>query len=101
MISRDEAHRNVKEWIENIHTKDVSKIDSIGRWHYGKIELHRDIDKIYDGFKSRVCKNCKHFKPREIDYEETFISSACLELEIPSISEDFGCNKFEPKIKDS
>ena len=88
MISRDKM---IKCYMIN-DKKVIAEMlyDTIARYE-NKIET----------FESRVCKNCKHFKPREIEYGETFISSACLELEIPSISEDFGCNKFEPKIKDS
>ena len=45
-MNREEAHKKVKDWID-----EVSKPGKIGKWHYGKFELHRDIDRLYDNFE--------------------------------------------------
>ena len=53
MNPREEVHHKVKLWIdENVEDKKQA-------WHYGKMELHRDIDRIYDNFESRKCESCK------------------------------------------
>ena len=45
-MNREEAHKKVKDWID-----EESKPGKIGKWHYGKFELHRDIDRLYDNFE--------------------------------------------------
>ena len=51
----------------------------------GKVDANEIIDKIYDDFESRICKNCKHY---ESDWccDNAFV-----------VDEIFGCNRFEPK----
>ena len=44
-MTRDEAHSKVAEWIKEPTDKQVV-------WHYGKIELHRDIDRIFDSLQN-------------------------------------------------
>lgn len=55
------------------------------------IEIH--IDKIYDDFESRTCKNCVH--------EIGCVGYVKCNLRIPRPelyqTRDFGCNKFEAK----
>lgn len=42
-MKRDEAHYHVKVWIDELAKQTA--------WHYGKVELHRDIDRIYDSIE--------------------------------------------------
>ncbi len=53
-MTRDEAHNKVIEWIDDLADKPTA-------WHYGKIELHRDIDRIFDSLESRKCDKCLYF----------------------------------------
>jgi hypothetical protein len=52
-MTRHEVHNKVKIWIDDMSEKPST-------WHYGKMELHRDIDRIYDALNSQDCKQCKH-----------------------------------------
>ena len=54
-MTRKETHKKVEEWI----SEDENESGETGLWHYGKIQLHRDIDKIYDDFDGRICENCR------------------------------------------
>ena len=44
-MTRDEAHSKVKEWMRE-------ETDKGQFWHYGRIELHRDIDRIFDSLQN-------------------------------------------------
>ena len=50
------------------------------------------VDKIYDYFKTRTCKNCKYFtsSPNTNKYD-------CCEKGISDASISFCCNKWEAK----
>lgn len=58
-----------------------------------EIRVRHLIDKIYDDFQSRTCKNCKEQSKDEgcpIYYE-------AYNLHFAEDSKDFGCLKFERK----
>lgn len=51
------------ETIHNLVKDEVAsagktKMDINGKWHYGKIELHRFIDKIAE---LQSCEKCQHY----------------------------------------
>jgi len=46
MMTREEAHKMVPVWIDE-------KTDKRNAWHYGQHELHRDIDRIFDGVEKK------------------------------------------------
>ncbi len=49
MITKKEAHNKVKEWIaknDSLKTQERN-INKMGKWHFGKIELHQVIDEIF------------------------------------------------------
>ena len=93
-MTREECHNLVKLWIEE---------GNIDYWkHYGKVELHRDIDRIYDDFENRTCNNCVHYKPAleyDCTVEGTCELDVCMDYENLSnmVSSSFGCNEWESK----
>jgi len=44
-MTREELHEKVKIWIDE-------KEDISNKWHYGKLELHRDIDRTLSYVRS-------------------------------------------------
>jgi len=54
------------------------------------------IDKIYDDLESRVCKNCSKYK----DGECRIFQGAKFKCTLDILNnKNFGCNKFERRIK--
>jgi len=86
-MTREDAHRNIPEWISRKETKEIVNPP----WHYGRTELHRDIDIVYDDFESRVCKSCKY------DYCGCSVQDSLLHFTPSADLDTFGCNKFKPK----
>jgi len=61
------------------------------------------IDKIYDEFESRICKNCKYYSSNELlrgICKNFQLKLKTLGLHFVPQSEDFGCNKFEKKAEE-
>ena len=57
--------------------------------------IRKLINKIYDDFESRVCKNCKYFVECNDGYHYcNNINNTGLN---GIITPDFGCNRFEKK----
>ena len=83
-MTRKEAQASVETWI------DMVPANKVATWHYGRIELRRDIDTIYDDFESRICGNCKLAETSECILYDSYYKTAC---DDPT----FGCNKFERK----
>ena len=80
-------------------TREEAKkvIRNIGEgWAVSEGDVEELIDKIYDDFESKICKNCKYFKG-------TGMIANCSNLEVGKmnggafidVDENFGCNKFE------
>ena len=46
-ITREEAHKKVKAWIDIDYDDKNNRYDKI---HFGKVGLHKVIDEIYDSF---------------------------------------------------
>jgi hypothetical protein len=57
------------------------------------------LDKIYDDFESRICKNCTHHTGVTAD-QGWWGDYTCKELKI-NTSKNFGCNKFERKTNEN
>lgn len=108
-MNREEAHKKVKEWID-----EGSKPEKIAKWHYGKVELHRDIDRLYDNFEkylsenhhvkcscsfckpvyeNQTCSNCKYFNPNI----KSSRFSVCPRIGNTTVPSDFCCNRWESK----
>ena len=66
----------------------------------GKIDEDTEllINKIYDEFEFRICKNCKWYEfimPQNNPHDQ-YNYSGCIKLQsLGQIDSDFGCNKFE------
>lgn len=86
-MKREDAHNNVKEWIDNTMSSGNKTAH-----HYGKIELHRDIDKIYDDFENRLCETCR-YNYRGCGIQDSIIRR----LTVDPNFKTFGCNKWESK----
>ena len=78
-----------REWQEDGHWNDYS-IDEV-------------VNKIYDDFEARICKNCKFYNMDDflcnaIPESDSWIQDA-LDRIVPNAQfcpdENFGCNKFE------
>jgi hypothetical protein len=59
----------------------------------GAKDLRRFIDKIFNDFESRTCKNCKYFK----DDMYCYLMFADFNNKKYFLPKDFGCNKWESK----
>ena len=77
-MTREEAY----EWNENTH--DVNFPLEVEKMQESIFYL---LKKVYDGFESRTCENCKHDYGCDIQDR----------LELIDYSTGFGCNKFERK----
>ena len=53
------------------------------------------IDRIYDDFESRICKNCKYYNNGNCP----ILQGASVKYVLDWLDETFGCNKFERKEK--
>ena len=59
-MTREDAHKQVDEWINDKIEPEKNKQYANGKnytcgtSHYGRMELHRDIDKIYDDFENEL-----------------------------------------------
>ena len=59
-MERNEAHKQVEEWIDDKVEIEIDKKYNngksyiVGTWHYGRMELHRDIDKIYNDHEAQL-----------------------------------------------
>jgi hypothetical protein len=68
--------------------KEVNHVE--GRWDTKVL-----IDKIFDDFESRTCKNCKHIKGIKPKLGQTFCDIHKEDLENNmGVSLDFGCNRW-------
>ena len=56
------------------------------------------IDKIFDDFENKICKNCKHIKTTYAPICDLGVVSQGL-FGNGIVTLDFGCNKFEAKDK--
>lgn len=81
---RNEAHNKVIEWIDDLSDKPST-------WHYGKVELHRDIDRIFDSLESRKCSNCR------FSYRLRSGLFDCDKIQKLDLHKDFCCNKWAEK----
>lgn len=91
-MTRDEAHNKVIEWIDDLSDKPST-------WHYGKIDLHRDIDRIFDSLESRKCENCKYNKEQDnfmIFCDKTMCQDGS-KMMWHSFTKDFSCKFWESK----
>ena len=87
---------------------EAKNTNGIGGDYFNKDEFEDRIDEIYDDFESRVCENCKYWE-ENINMLKKRTGDGDCHKEIDEIgdmynsytSKDFGCNKFEPKIKES
>ena len=87
-MTREEVLSKVNDWI------DEDCDDQQGRWHYGKIALKRDINRIYDSLDDNICMNCAYWLDEECEllrYQD-FTSYCSLHTDF-----NFGCNKFKMK----
>jgi len=67
-------------------------LDKVLKLPYRGSEVDVFIDRIYDDFESRVCKNCLYY------FKETCVcDESPLVTEI--VDENYGCNKFERRKK--
>jgi len=98
-MTAEAIHDKVSEWISDTDTKwEQHKTN-----HYGKIELHRDIDRVLDTVNSRTCEHCKYYKS-EVCTNDTLRDSIYPNMEMLDNSDlylvdydvapDFGCNKW-------
>ena len=62
--------------------------------HHTSYEGIEVINKIYNDFESRTCENCKH---RYYEQDGELIKDDYCHMNEQPISDDFGCNRFEPK----
>ena len=93
-MTRYEALQCVNEWIkEQFDPDNIIKT----AWHYGKCELKRDINRIYDSLDKEVCTNCKHYN------DELGIENKCKRNVIQDYANYnyFGCKLFERKKDES
>ena len=51
-------------------------------------EVEEIINKIYDDFESRICKNCIHYDKKD---------KVCILLDMGVLNNTFGCKAFEQK----
>ena len=62
------------------------------------------IDKIYDDFESRICKNCRFYDNQFNlclnDKIGTYVSVLDTKI-LLKVDADFGCNRFERRENDS
>ena len=82
-MTSEEIHDKVNEWID-----DVDKGHS---WHYGKTELHRDIDRVIDTVNSRSCSNCTYRMPMGEHENDLCTGSHPIQF----AADDFCCNRWE------
>lgn len=75
--------------------------------HWNDYSIEEVVNKIYDDFESRVCKNCKFYDKEDflcnvIPESDSWIMDA-LDRAVPNAQfcpdDDFGCNKFKKKRK--
>jgi len=59
------------------------------------LDTEKIIDMIYDDFESKTCENCRWYKTVAIVTEE---QKLCALLDL-NMGKNFGCNKFERKMK--
>jgi len=79
-------------------TKEEAKLLVEKKCHSG-VEV---VDKIYNDFESRICKHCKYYSDNKL--LQRFCKNHQLKIKPPGLyfipqSEDFGCNRFERKVK--
>jgi len=55
--------------------------------------VYEIIDKIYDDFENRICRNCEHYIIDAGGIQEWNTCDALHQVTKP----DFGCNKFKEK----
>ena len=66
---------------------------------YGQITKNQydvQVDKIYDDFESRICKNCEYWNKYD-ECEKIYYHDNLANREYIETNEDFSCNKFERK----
>ena len=84
-----------REETKSFYSELCSEFDAV------KSTVYSVVDKIYDDFESRTCKNCKHFQV----YDDSKMLGECINKEsiaftsCEAIYGDDGCNKFERKDK--
>jgi len=87
-MTREEAHET------DLYRLDIEYIDGQKEFQIGSFKVHKLINKIFDNFESRVCKNCDFYAEFE---------GVCINGDIPLCSDiverTFGCNEFERKEK--
>jgi len=101
-MTREEAKKEF--WKEGGVFENLFKycFDKVLKLPYKGSVVDVFIDKIYDNFESKICKNCKYYnsaykvcenkrniQPFEIDTEYVNMFT----------DDDFGCNRFERKEK--
>ena len=90
-MTKDEAKKEISNMFKNID-------DVIGST--SSKDFKELVDKIYDNFENRICKNCKYFDEEyNIGFcvsdwwkEKNFVDGDLL-----AVDKNFGCNKFEKK----
>lgn len=100
---------NLKKQLFNIKRNNLYEdaISIHGEKTYAKVEgmipyfkTIKIVDKIFNDFESRICKNCEHHTGVTADqgwWEGD--DYTCKELK-KNTHMDFGCNKFERKAND-
>ena len=109
------TRKEAKKEISNIYKNIYDIICSVSSNDFKKL-----VDKIYDNFESRTCKNCKYYdngccenlyinlecEDREVTNKKLKEKKCILNLSIEDnsgleteflVDENFGCNKFERK----
>jgi len=77
--------------------------DKDGNQYIAKCTVEHLVNKIYDGFEARICKNCKYYDKDGMCngywYDDETVCSDYSVVPNPEIyvDKDFGCNQFEAK----
>ncbi len=82
--------------------KEIIYYSSFEKGKYGltKDNIFKLINRIYDDFESRVCKNCKYYNPaHKVCENRKNIQPFEIDNKYVNIFTDgnFGCNRFERK----
>jgi len=93
-MTREEAKRYFEEYQTDDYDNAYGKREIIKMSEYKEI-----IDKIYDDFESKVCKNCKWFDGRMYCLnEENDTYNEILDFRLlRKVSKNSTCEKFEKK----